>query len=325
MVQDKGTGGILDHISQLRKRFASREGVVVPPVRIKDNIRLGPTTYRILVGGHEVARGEVEPGQFLAMDGGHVTGKLAGKQTKDPAFGLPATWIADSARDAAEMAGYTVVDPTSVLVTHLSETLKNSIGDILSRDDVKDIVEKVKKTSPAVVEELVPAKMGYGEVQRVLRNLLRDGVSIRNMPAILEVLADNAGKVKDADAMTELVRQRLARALCEAHADRDGAVHAVTLDPDIEQKLAAAVSGSREADASVVNPAWLQKLMEKTGASVAQSTRGGKDVVLLVRSNVRRFLNELVRASMPKTTVLSYNEVAPARSVVTAAVVRMEE
>jgi flagellar biosynthesis protein FlhA len=325
LVQEKGGGGILDHISQVRKRFASREGIVVPPVRIKDNIRLGPTTYRILVGGHEVARGEIEPGQFLAMDGGHVTAKLPGKPSKDPAFGLPATWIQDSVRDTAEMAGYTVIDPTSVLVTHLSETLKNCVGDILSRDDVKELIEKIKKTSPAVVDELIPAKMGYGEVQRVLRNLLRDGVSIRNMPAILECLADNAGKVKDPDALSELVRQRLARVLCEMHSDRDGAVHAVTLDPDIEQKLAAAVNGARDADANAVSPAWLQKLMEKTSASVAHSTKGGKDVVLLVRSNVRRFLNELVRSSMPKTTVLSYNEVAPARSVVTAAVVRMED
>ncbi|MBL8858657.1 MAG: flagellar biosynthesis protein FlhA [Planctomycetes bacterium] len=325
LVQEKGGGGILDHISQVRKRFASREGVIVPPVRIKDNIRLGPTTYRILVGGHEVSRGEIEPGQFMAMDGGHVTAKIAGKPTTDPAFGLPALWIPESARDAAEMAGYTVIDPTSVLVTHLSETLKNSIGDILSRDDVKELIEKVKKTSPAVVEELVPSKMGYGDIQRVLRSLLRDGVSVRNMPAILECLADNASKVKDTDAMTELVRQRLSRVLCEMHADRDGAVHAVTLDPDIEQKLAAAVNGARDADGVAVNPAWLQKLMERTSASVAQSTKGGKDVVLLVRSGVRRFLNELVRASMPKTTVLSYNEVALARSVVTAAVVRMED
>jgi flagellar biosynthesis protein FlhA len=145
------------------------------------------------------------------------------------------------------------------------------------------------------------------------------------MPAILEVLADNAGKVKDLDALSELVRQRLARALCEMHADRDGTVHAVTLDPDIEQKIASAVSGAKDADAAAVNPAWLQQLMEKTSTAVAQSTKGGRDVVLLVRSSVRRFLNELVRTSMPKTAVLSWNEVAPAQSVVTATVVRLEE
>src|SRR6185503_2295103 len=234
--------GILDHVPQLRNRFAQREGLVLPAVRIKDNVRLEPGAYRILLGGQEVANGTIEVGHFLAMDSGTVTppsngagaGKLRGKATRDPAFGLPATWITAAQRDEAELAGYTVVDPTSVLVTHLSEVLRGALSEILSRDDVKELVERVKKTSPAVVEELIPAKMGYGEVQRVLRNLLRDGVSIRNMPAILETLADNASKAKDSDALTEHVRARLSRALCEAHADRDGAVHAVTLDPDIE-------------------------------------------------------------------------------------------
>ena len=325
LVQDQAGGGILDHIGQLRKRFALNEGVMLPPVRIKDNIRLGPNTYRVLVGGQEIARGEVEPGQFLAMDGGTVTGKVKGKKTVDPAFGLPAWWIPDAQRNEAEMLGYTVIDPVSVLVTHLSETVRSSIGEILSRDDVKEMLETVKKTSPAVVEELIPSKMGYGDVQRILKALLRDGVSVRNLPAILEVLADNAGKVKDQDALAELVRTRLGRMLCEMHADADGVVHAVTLDPEIENRLASAVSGAKDPDAAPVSPAFLQKLMEQTGVQIAQATQGGKDVVLLVRSNVRRFLNALARASLPKVAVLSYNEVVPARSVVTQAVVRMEE
>ncbi len=325
LVQEQGGGGILDHIGQLRKRFALNEGVVLPPVRIKDNIRLGPNTYRVLVGGQEVARGEVEPGQFLAMDGGTVTGKVKGKKTADPAFGLPAWWIGETLRNEAEMLGYTVIDPVSVLVTHLSETVRNSIGEILSRDDVKEMIESVKKTAPAVVEELIPAKMGYGDVQRVLKSLLREGVSVRNLPAILEVLADNAGKQKDHDALAELVRARLGRMLCEMHADADGVVHAVTFDPEIESRLAAAVGPGKDPDAAAVSPAFLQQLMEQTGTVVAQATQGGKNVVLLVRSNVRRFLNELARASLPKVSVLSYNEVVPARSVVTQAVVRMEE
>jgi flagellar biosynthesis protein FlhA len=325
LVQEQSGGGILDHIGQLRKRFAQNEGVVLPPVRIKDNIRLGPNAYRVLVGGQEVARGEVEPGQFLAMDGGTVTGKVRGKKTSDPAFGLPAWWIAEPLRNEAEMLGYTVIDPVSVLVTHLSETVRGAIGEILSRDDVKEMVDNVKKSAPAVVEELVPAKLSYGDVQRVLKALLRDGVSVRNLPAILEVLADNAGKQKDHEALAELVRARLGRMLCEMHADADGVVHAVTLDPEIENRLAAAVNGSKDPDAAPVSPAFLQQLMEQTGAVVAQATKGGKNVVLLVRSNVRRFLNELARASLPKVAVLSYNEVVPARSVVTQAIVRMEE
>ena len=325
LVQDKAGGGILDHVSQLRRRFASQEGIVLPPVRIKDNIRLAPNAYRILVGGIEVARGEIEPGSYLAMDGGGASGKLRGKATKDPTFGLPATWIAEPSRDEAELYGYTVIDPTSVLVTHLAETIKASIADIVSRDDVKELVEAAKKLAPAVVEELVPAKMGYGDVQRVLRGLLREGVSIRNMPAILEVLADHAARTKDAEQLVELVRQRLGRAIVETHADRDGTLHAVTFDPAIENRLAAAVGLTRDPEAGAVSPAWIQELMERTAKAVAQAAQGGRSVVLVARSNVRRFLGELARASLPKVAVLSYNEVVPARAVETAAVVKMEE
>jgi flagellar biosynthesis protein FlhA len=326
LVQDPRGQGILDHISQLRRRFASREGVVLPPVRIKDNIKIAPNAYRILVGGQEVARGEIEPGQHMAMDSGAVAGKIAGTPTKDPAFGLPALWIADAAKDEAELLGYTVVDPVSVLVTHLSEVLRTSLGDILTRDDVKELVENAKKITPAVVEELVPAKIGYGEVQAVLRNLLRESVSVRNVPLILEVIADHVSRTKDPDTLAELARQRLGRALCEAHADRAGTLHAVTLDPRIESRLAAAVgTGSADPESPGVNPAYLQRLVEKIGEQIAGATRGGSDVVLLARSNVRRFLGELVRASLPKVSVLSYQEVVPARSVQTVAVVRLEE
>ena len=325
LVQDKKGTGILDHVSQLRRRFALRDGVVLPPVRIKDNIRLEPGAYRILLGGHEVAAGSLEPGQFLAMDGGGTTRKLRGKEAVDPTFGLPAWWVGEGQRDEAELAGYTVVDPTSVLVTHLSEVLRGSFHEILTRDDVKDLIENVKRQSPAVVEELIPEKMSYGDVQRVLRTLLSEGVPIRNMPAILEALADNLGKTRDPEALAELVRQRLGRVLCEMVADREGTVHAVTLDPSIESRLAAAVGAREDPEAAPVSPAWLQLLVERIGDAFAQAARGGKDVVVLARSNVRRFLNELVRASLPKVSVLSYNEVVPARAVETTSVVTMED
>jgi len=325
LVQDKSGTGILDHVAQLRRRFAQREGVVLPSVRIKDNIRLEPGAYRILLGGQEVARGTIEPGQYMAMDPGTASGKLRGKPTKDPAFGLPAWWIAAAQRDEAELAGYTVIDPTSVLVTHLSEVIRNALHEILSRDDVKEMVEHVKKGSPAVVEELIPGKLGYGDVQQVLRNLLAEGVPVRNLPAILEALADGLSRTKDPEALSELVRTRLGRALCELHADRAGTVHAVTLDPAIEARLAAAVGATRDPDATPISPAYLQRLVERIGASVAIASKSGKDAVVLARSNVRRFLNELVRASLPKVAVLSYNEVVPARAVETAAVVKLEE
>jgi flagellar biosynthesis protein FlhA len=325
LVQDKSGTGILDHVAQLRRRFAQREGIVLPAVRIKDNVRLEPSAYRILLGGQEVARGTIEPGQFMAMDPGTASGKLRGKPTKDPAFGLPAWWIGATQRDEAELAGYTVIDPTSVLVTHLSEVIRTALHEILSRDDVKEMVEHVKKSSPAVVDELIPAKLGYGDVQQVLRNLLAEGVPVRNMPAILEAMADGLTRTKDPEALSELVRTRLGRALCELHADRAGTLHAVTLDPAIEARLAAAVGATRDPEAQPVSPAYLQRLVERIGASVVLASKSGKDAVVLARSNVRRFLNELVRASLPKVAVLSYNEVVPARAVETAAVVKLEE
>jgi len=325
LVQDKSGTGILDHISQIRRRFATSDGVVLPPVRIKDNIRLEPGAYRILVGGQEIGRGSVEPGSFLAMDGGTVSGKIRGKETTDPAFGLPAWWIGAGQRDEAELLGYTVIDPTSVLITHLTELLRSSLPEILSRDDVKELVEHVKKSSPAVVEELIPEKMGYGEIQQVLGNLLRDGVPVRNMPAILESLADNVGKTRDVETLSELARQRLGRVLCELVADKSGTVHAVTLEPSIESRLAAAVGGQQDPEGQPVHPVYLQQLVERIGEAIAGASKSGKDAVLLARSNVRRFLSDLVRASLPKVSVLSYNEVVPARAVETTAIVSMED
>ena len=325
LIQDKKGQGVLDHISQLRRRFASNDGVIVPAVRIKDNIQMEPNAYRILMSGQEVARGTIQPGQFLAMDGGGATGSVNGTETVDPAFGLPAWWISEADRDEAELMGFTVIDPTSVLVTHLSEVISNSMDEILNRDDVKELIENVKKVSPALVEETIPEKVSYGEVQQVLRNLLREGVPIRNMPAILEAIADNVAKTNDPEAMTELVRQRLGRSLCERHTDSVGVLNAVTLDPAIESRLASAVGGAKDPDAAPVNPAWLQSLVERIADSLGTATRGGKDVVVLVRSNIRRFVGELLRSTLPKVSVLSYNEVVPAKSVETSGIVNMED
>ncbi len=324
LVQDQRGGGILDHVAQLRRRFALKEGVVLPPVRIKDNIKLGPKTYRVLIGGHEVAQGEIEPALFMAMNPGTASGDIRGRKTKDPAFGLPAKWIDASLRDEAEILGFTVVDPTSVLVTHLAEVLRGALSELLTRDDVKELVANAKEVSPAVVDELVPERLGYGDVQKVLRNLLAEGVSIRNMPAILEALADGVGATRDVDTLTEQVRQRLARALCEQHAGRDGTLHAVTLEPTLEARLAAAVGKGTSPDGVPVGPAYLHNVVERIAGSIGGATQSGKDVVLLVRSSVRRFLAQLIQASLPKVAVLSYNEVVPARAVETVAVVKVD-
>ena len=326
LVKDVGGAGLLDHVAQLRKRIASRDGVVLPPVRIKDNIRLAPSDYRIVVGGVEVDKGSIEPGSFLAMEGG-TSGlpQLAGKPTIDPAFGLPAVWVSANDRDEAELLGYTVIDATSVLITHLSEVLVGALPEILSRDDVKQLVEAAKVDAPAVVEELVPDRMSYGEIQGVLKNLLREGVALKNMPLILEAMADGANKSKDPEALTEMVRQRLARSLCEQHSGPDGTLRAVTLDPEVESMLTAALGQRSGAGGEAVGPAYLQTLVEHIEARLSEAARGGAEAVVLVRSGVRRFVAELIRSTLPKVAVLSFNEVVPAASLETLGVVRMEE
>ena len=329
LVQDKSGTGILDHVGQLRKRLANGEGVVLPPVRIKDNVRIEPGAYRIIVGGNEVAKGTIEPGKYLAMDGGGASGKLRGKETVDPAFGLPAWWIDASDRDEAEILGYALIDSTSVLVTHLSEVLRAALPDILSRDDVKDLVENAKRIAPAVVEEAVPDKVGHGLLQQVMRGLLREGVSVRNVPLILEALSDHVDRTKDPETLVEAVRQRLGRSLCEQHSDDSGVIHSVTLDPEVENQLAAAVGGAAPAgspaEAASVGPAWLRELVERIERGLTEASRGGAGAVLLVRSNVRRFVSELVRSSLPKVSVLSYGEVSGAANIETHAIVNMEE
>ncbi|MEO0651745.1 MAG: FHIPEP family type III secretion protein, partial [Planctomycetota bacterium] len=197
-----------------------------------------------------------------------------------------------------------------------------------SRDDVKELVENAKRLSPAVVEEAVPDRVGYGLLQQVLRGLLRERIPVRNIPLILEALADNVERTKDPETLVENVRQRLARTICEQFADDKGVIHSVTLDPETENRLVAAVGGGAagaEVDAASVGPAWLRELVERVERALAEASRGGGEGVLLVRSNVRRFVSELVRASLPKVSVLAYGEVAGAPSIETHAIVNMED
>ncbi|MBL8738534.1 MAG: FHIPEP family type III secretion protein, partial [Planctomycetes bacterium] len=190
LVEPGRHGGLLDHIRSLRRQFAQALGLVVPPIRVRDNVQLDPNTYRILLGGQEIARGTLRAGQFLAMDPSGTAAPIAGVETIEPAFGLPARWIAESDKDRAELLGYTVIDAASVLITHLTEVLKKVSGELLSRDDVKALVDNLKKVTPAVVEELIPGQLTLGQVQRILAGLLKEGVPIRNLQTILEALAD---------------------------------------------------------------------------------------------------------------------------------------
>ncbi|MEZ6196385.1 MAG: flagellar biosynthesis protein FlhA [Planctomycetota bacterium] len=305
-------GGLLDHIGMIRRQFARDLGLVVPPIRMKDNLGLDANAYRILVGGQEVARGELYPEHVLAMDPGTAEGELPGIRGEDPTFGLPATWVREERRSDAEIAGYTVVDATSVLVTHLTETLRRHAPELLSRQDVRTLLDRVKENSPAIVEELIPDVLGLGEVQAVLQELLSERIPIKNLPSILEVLADNGRKTKDLGHLTELVRQRLGRMLTARHLGPDGVLRAIVLDPRVEAALEAEVTGREAVGAESVPLARLrERVLETYGAAMQR----GHDPIILARATVRRHLADMLAGLDPKIPVLSYNEVTTARRI----------
>ncbi len=315
LVEPGRHGGLLDHIRSLRRQFASTLGLVVPPIRVRDNVQLDPNTYRVLLAGQEVARGTLRAGQYLAMDPSGTAAPIPGIETVEPAFGLPARWITESEKDKAELLGYTVIDAASVLITHLTEVLKKVAGELLSRDDVKSLIDNLKKTSPAVVDELIPGQQTLGQVQRILGGLLREGVSIRNLQTILEGLADACAETKDPRQLTEHVRTRLARTIVEPHLDPGGTLYAAFLDPELERNLAEALAGND----GVANlpTGFLGRFVDRTAEALSSMARSGRDPVLVTRASLRPFLAEAIAGVIPNAAVLSYQETTPAKKVET--------
>ena len=242
---------------------------------------------------------------------------IGGFDTVEPAFGLPAKWITEADKDRAEVAGYTVIDAPSVLVTHLAEVLKVIAHELLSRDDVKALTENLRQTSPAIVEELIPSHLSLGQLHQVLSALLKEKVPIRNLASILEALADGASETKDVRALAEKVRARLARAILQPHLDKDGTLHAAVIEPNLERSLADAVNGADGLTA--LPPGFLARFVDSTAEALAQLTRNGRDPVLITRASLRPFLSEAVAGVIPNAAVLSYQETAPAKRVETVA------
>lgn len=322
---DPGNGaGLRDHIAMIRKQFASHEGFVMPPVRIRDDMKLDPNAYRILVQGEEVASGRLQPGHVLAMDPTGQAPPIDGIATTDPVFGLPARWIPVHSRQEAEAAGYTVIEPVSVLITHLTEALRRHAHEILTRDDVKYLLENLKKKAPAVIEELVPGVLTVGDVQKVLKNLLRERVPVKNLALILETLADQAPHSKDPDRLTEAVRVALGRAICERTAAADGTLTALTLDPATEQRLGSVLGGAA-ADATAAAASFLRRFVDEAHRGIQEVQRSGREPVLLVKGTIRKFVRDLLASAAPRVPVLSYNEVQSARSIESAGVVKVND
>ncbi|MBI2567110.1 MAG: flagellar biosynthesis protein FlhA [Candidatus Schekmanbacteria bacterium] len=313
-------GDLLDRIRSLRRQLALELGVLVPPIRIRDNLQLHPNQYQILLKGVNIARGEAFPAQFLAMDPGTAREKIEGTETREPAFGLPARWIRADQRERAQFAGYTVVDSATVISTHLNETIKSIAHELLGRQETQALLDNIKQDYPKLVEDLVPGIMGIGVVQKVLQNLLRERVSVRDLRTILEALAEYGPYLKDPNGLTEFVRQELGRAICSTYETDGGELPVITLAPETEQQLAQAVEDSDAGSYLAIAPERAQRLFGSLRQAIEHASLSGEPV-LLTSSRVRRHLKSLTERMLPRLAVLAHNEIPPATQVVSLGVV----
>jgi flagellar biosynthesis protein FlhA len=284
-------------------------GIVMPKVRIRDNMRLEQNSYRIKIADAAVAEGTVYAQMLLAIDSGATNGKIQGLETREPAFGTKAYWIEGSAREQAEMKGFTVVEPVSVLATHLTETVRRYGDEILTRDATKHLINQLKNTSPAVVDELVPGLMKLGDVQQVLQNLLREQVPIRQLAKILETLGDHAGRIKDPLLLTEFVRHKLARTICTRYRDAEKRLFVVTLDPALEDRIRAGFEQTERGLFIRMSPPAIDATCKLIAKDVERLTLQGRQPIVLVSPQIRAALKQMTTAQLPQLVVLSYNEV----------------
>lgn len=314
-------GDLLQKVTKVRQGVAAEIGIILPKVRIRDNIRLGETEYNIRIANNPVATGTLHPGKLMAINSGTATGKLTGIEGKDPAFDQPATWIDPGMRDRAAMMGYSPIEPSVVLATHLQEVVRRHADELLTRDAAKHLIDELKKTSPAVVDELIPGVMKLAEVQNILQMLLREEVPIRQLSLILETLGDYGTRTKDSIWLTEYVRARLARTLCTRHRDKEGRLHVVTLDPPLEDRIAAGIDHSERGLFIRLAPPMIEKVCELIAPQIAKLTRNGRPPIVLVSPQIRPGLKQMTTANLPRLHVLSYNEVTRDTKVEVLAVV----
>jgi flagellar biosynthesis protein FlhA len=322
-------GDLLERISAIRRQLAVELGFVMPPVRIRDNMQLGSTDYRIKIKGSTIASGQTRPGKLLAMDSGLANGAVDGERTREPAFGLEAWWIDPALRSRAETLNYTVVDPTSVLGTHLTEVVKQNAAELLTREEVNNLVEQLKQKSPKLVEETIPSTVKMGDLQKILQGLLRERVPIRDLETILETLADWGSKTKDADVLVEYVRNALRRSICQQYAVPDASgkprVVCITLDPAMEDQINGYIDRG-PAGTTVAMPARVAaKVTEQIVKALQQVTAAGHQPVVIASPTVRAVVRQLLEAQVPTAAVLGYNEIVSGIEVESLALVGVGE
>ncbi|NLJ56226.1 MAG: flagellar biosynthesis protein FlhA [Firmicutes bacterium] len=326
LTEKKKNGDLLQRITAARRRMSAELGIIVRPIRIRDNIQLPPHTYVIKLKGNEIARGELRPGYILALNPPEVSlAALGGLPTQEPTFNLPAAWLLPEQKEEAELQGCTVVDVITVLITHLTEVIRTHAHELLGRQEVKEMVEMVRETRPAVVEELLPDLMSVGEVQKILQNLLKEDVPLLDLPSILEVLADFAPAGKDPDVLTEYVRQSVSRTISARFAVDGTKLQAITLDPLLEKWIADALQETVQGTYPVLEPEATQRILQGVSRLVEQLRQKGLSPVVLTSSQIRLPFRRLVERYLPDLAVLSFHEIQPQLEVESVGVLSADE
>ena len=310
LVDPKKTGGVLSRINSLRKQLARDIGIIIPPIRLRDNLQLPSNGYSIKIKGQVIDKGELMPDSYLAL-GDEETSPIEGIKTTDPAYGLPGVWITESKKEDAETAGYTVIDPTSVLVTHLTEVIKTHAYEIITREDIQKLIDTTKKDSPTLVNELTPAVITLGIVQEVVKNLLREKISVKDFVTILETLIDNAPTNKDPEALTELVRQKLCRTLCSQYQSESNKLSTISFEPGLEQDIINSVHDMGNKSVLALEPNYAQKIIDAIVDTIRNASATSNNAVLLTSSSLRNHIRKLTETAIPYLPVLSYKEIAP--------------
>jgi flagellar biosynthesis protein FlhA len=321
MADSRKGGDLLERVTGVRRSFAQDMGVLIPPIRLRDNLQLGTNEYRFLLKGNSIAQGQLMPNNWLAMNATNSKTTLKGVPTVEPVFQLPATWVTDAERKSAEIAGYTVVDAPSVLVTHLSESVRRHCHEVLTRQDVQVLLDNLKQTHPAVVNELIPAQLSIGQVQRILQNLLAEGISIRNLADILEKIGDHAAYTKNPDELSEHARRVLGPQLTKPFQTDNGGLRAITIDPRLEQQLAQGVRQSPTEVTLVIEPKLARHVIEALSKFVQQMLSAGQQPVVLCAPHLRLAFRRFFENTFSDLAVLSYAEVPARVQVQNAAVI----
>jgi len=295
----------------------------VPVIRIRDNIQLKPNEYVIKIKGNTVARGELLLNHYLAMSPGYDDGTVTGIETVEPAFGLPALWVDEAMKERAELSGYTVVDPPSVVATHLTETIKKHAHELLGRQETKTLVEHLKSTNPALVEELIPNVLSIGDVQKVLIRLLKEKISIRDLVTIFEALADYGTYTKDPDILTEYVRQALARQITQQYSPGKDSMKVITIGPVLERRISEAVQQTEQGTYLALDPMTTQQIYQRLSDQVKRVLENGYQPIILTSPSIRMYVRQIVDRTMPDVPVLSYNELEPSVEIQSVGVVNL--